>query len=289
MTAFSRLRVPRLGAGVRSLILLWLAVQGLASCVGTERLVPPPPATTPATTLLNVGISDNAEALAQAWTSAYESETERARVNFVAGNNSTLFSDLEDGQLDAILVHHIPEGARAEGERWINPVALDGLVVVVHPQNVISSLTQVQVQSLFSGETGNWTAMGGPDLAVAPFGQERGDGARTVFNRRVMGARPVSINTVIQSDSASLVEAVANEPGAIGYTMMSGLSDAVKVIAVDGIAPTPATAASQEYPLTVPLYFVSNGEPQGELRAFLAWLQGAEGQAIVSELVGSVR
>lgn len=250
-------------------------------------MAPSPPATTPASELLNVGISDNAQALADSWASAYNAETEQAHVNFVSGNNSALFSDLQAQHLDAILVHHIPEGA--QDDVWFNPVALDGLVIVVHAENPVTSLTQAEIQRLFSGETDNWSAMGGPDLPVAPIGQERGDGARTVFTRRVMGARPVSINTVIQSDSASLLEAVASESGAIGYTMMSTIDDRVQPMAVDGIAPTPENAASQEYPLTAPLYFVSNDEPQGELRAFLAWLQGVEGQSIVSEKVGSVR
>lgn len=259
----------------------------LSACTGTEPVAPSPAATTPASTLLNVGISDNAQALAEPWASAYQAQTERAHVNFVGGNNSTLFSDLEEGQLDAILVHHIAEGAQEDV--WFNPVALDGLAIVVHADNPVTSLAQSEIQRLFSGETDNWSAVGGADLTVAPIGQERGDGARTVFARRVMGARPVSINTVIHSDSESLIEAVAAEPGAIGYTTMSGLADGVRPIAVDGVAPTPENAASQAYPLTVPLYFVSNGEPQGELRAFLAWLQGAEGQSVVSEIVGSVR
>lgn len=269
------------------MVFLCLTVLLMAACGEAEPVVPTPPATTPASDLLNVGISDNAQALADRWAPAYESETERAHVNFVSGNNGALFSDLEEGQLDAILVHHIPE--REQDDVWFNPVALDGLVFVTHPENPVTSLAQADIQRLFSGETDNWSAIGGPDLPVAPIGQERGDGARTVFTRRVMAARPVSINTVIHSDNPSLIEAVASEPGAIGYTMMSGLADGIQPISVDGIAPTPENAASQEYRLTVPLYFVSNGEPQGELRAFLAWLQGAEGQSIVSEIVGSVR
>ncbi len=268
-------------------IFLLLSALLLSACTGAEPMAPSPAATTPASTLLNLGISDNAQALAEPWASAYQAETVRAHVNFVGGNNNTLFSDLEEGQLDAILVHHIPEGV--QDDVWFNPVALDGLVIVVHADNPVTSLAQAEIQRLFSGETDNWSAVGGEDLMVAPIGQERGDGARTVFTRRLMGARPVSINTVIHSDSESLIEAVAAEPGAIGYTTMSGLAEGVQPVAVDGIAPTPENAASQDYPLTAPLYFVSNGEPQGELRAFLAWLQGAEGQSIVSEIVGSVR
>ena len=265
--------------------LVWPLLLLLSACGGSDRVTPPPLATTAPRALLNVGVSDNAEPLTPALASAYEVETERASVNFVAGNNEALFRDLSSEQLDAILVHHIPETSEA----WFSPVALDGLVVVVHPQNAVGSLTMAQIQGLFSGEIGDWSAVGGADLAVVPYGRERGDGSRTLFGRRVMGARPVSINTVIHSDGQSLLEAIAGDEAAIGYTMMGALDDTVRAIAVDGIAPTPATAATQAYPLTMPLYFVANMEPQGELRAFLAWLQSPEGQAIVSEKVGSVR
>ena len=75
--------------------------------------------------------------------------------------------------------------------------------------------------------------------------------------------------------------------------MMSALDSptlsGVKAVSIDGIAPSPQSSSSQDYPLTVPLYFVSPTEPQGEMRAFLAWLQSEEGQAIVSESVGTVR
>lgn len=261
----------------------------LAACGANDRNTPPPPPTAIPPALLNVGLSENAAALAPLWAEGYAAETEDASVNFVSGNNTTLFEDLMAAQLDAVLVHHIPETLQAETDLWFNPVALDALLTVVHPQNVVTSLTTTQIRALFSGEIGNWAGVGGPDLAVTPLEQEHGDGARTVFTRRVMGSTPVSINTIVQSDSASLLKTVAAEPGAIGYTTLSAVNDSVQAVTVDGVAPTTSTAATQDYPLTVPLYFVSRGEPQGALRAFLAWLQSDEGQAIVSEKVGTVR
>lgn len=261
----------------------------LAACSADERNTPPPPPTDVPPALLNVGLSENAAALAPLWADGYAAETENASVNFVSGNNATLFEDLLAGQLDAVLVHHIPETLQAGSDLWFNPVALDALLIVVHPQNVVTSLTSSQLRALFGGEIGNWAGVGGPDLVVTPLEQERGDGARTVFTRRVMGSTPVSINTIVQNDSASLLETVAAEPGAVGYTTLSAVDDSVQTVIVDGVAPAPATAATQDYPLTVPLYFVSIGEPQGAMRDFLAWLQSDEGQAIVSEKVGTVR
>lgn len=283
-----RLKQP---ARVQALLLLLLS---LVACSNEPTSTPPPPPTTPPAVLLNLGVTEHAAALAEAWTAAYRTETEQATVNFVSGNNAALFDDLDDEQLDAILVHHIPEGApSAEAEPWFSPIALDGLVIVVNEANPVTSLSAGQVQSLFSGESGNWSAVGGTDLAVVPFEQERGDGARILFSRRIMGARPVSINTIVQSSSAALLAAVAETPGAIGYTMMSALGEGtgngVQAVAFDTIAPTAQNTATQEYPLTAPLYFVARAEPQGELRAFLAWLQSSEGQAIVSETVGTVR
>ncbi len=267
---------------------VWMLLLLAVGC-GGDGAAPEPPATLAPVSLLQLGVDESAAAPAQAWRAAYNERAEQAAVNLIEGNNNALFADLGEGQLDALLAPHIPEG---RGELWFNPVALDGVVILVHAENPLASLTQAQVQGLFSGELGNWSDVGGPDRAVMPLAQERGDGAGAIFARRIMGARPVSINTVIYSDPLSLLQAVAAEPGAIGYSTMSALSgapDAVKAVAVDGVAPTPQNTATQDYPLTTPLYFVSEQEPQGELRAFLAWLQSAEGQAIVSETVGRIR
>ena len=44
-------------------------------------------------------------------------------------NNSTSLADLAGGLVDAVLVHSLPE----DSGFWFSPVAMDGLVIVVHP------------------------------------------------------------------------------------------------------------------------------------------------------------
>ena len=175
-------------------------------------------------------------------------------------------------------------------------MALDGLVLVVHPLNPVANVTTAEAQALYNGRIESWDGVGGPQQAVALIGRERGSGVRLLFFERVLVEQRPSINAVIRPDNASLLDAVAAEPGAVGYTMLGAASgrDDVAPLNLDGIAPTPNSVGTQNYPLTVPLYFVAPTEPAGPgtggmLRAFLAWLQSDEGQMILGEKYGRVR
>lgn len=267
------------------LALLLALLLALVAC--SEATVRPTPASTetPPPTILDVGVTESASALSVEIAEAYVRETDRAILNPILANGATLREDLDAEQVDGLLVHHIPQGS----ENWFNPVALDGLAIVVHPENSVRSLTLEEVQGLFAGQIENWSGLGGPQLPVKPVVRERGSDDRTLFQQRVMGSQAISINSLVQSDSHALLEAVAAERGAIGYTMMGSLEETVVAAKIGDVAPTPQNTATQSYPLTVPLYFVAPAEPQGELRAFLAWLQSAEGQAIVGEKLGRVR
>lgn len=265
----------------------WL-VGLLALVAGGCRADIPPPATLPASppaALLTVGLSSSAAPLAELAAEPYAAAAPQASLTFVEGNETALFADLDAGALDALLAHVLPPG----GDYWYNPVALDGLAIVVHPDNPVRALASAQVQALFSGAMDNWAGVGGPDLAVVPVGRERGDGARTLLTGRIMAEQRPAIGTLVEPTNEALLEAVAAQPGAIGYTVIGALDERVAAVTIDGVEPTPNNAGSQNYPLSTPLYFVSLEEPQGELRAFLAWLQSPEGQTLLSDKYGRVR
>lgn len=248
----------------------------------------PPPAITPSSppAIPRIGLSSSAAALAELAAAPYAAQTNRAGPQFIPANNAALLTDLMAGQMDAVLVHHIPAGSPG----WFNPVALDGLVIVVHPDNPVDNLSLGEVQALFNGRITNWSALGGPDQPVSLISREPGAGTRAILQQRVLAEQRISINARIQPDNAALLAAVAADPSAIGYSMMgTAVTADVIMLSIDDIAPTPATTADQSYPLTAPLYFLSPIEPQGELRAFLAWLQSDAGQVVIGERYGRVR
>jgi phosphate transport system substrate-binding protein len=233
-----------------------------------------------------LGVVSSATALTTWAAEAYQADG--VFVEFVAGNQATLLADLTAGQLNGLLLHQIPAG----NENWFNPVAVDGLVIIVHPENPVSSLTLAEVQAVFNGRITNWASLGGPDQPIVLLSREPGAGTRSLLNQRVLAEQRLDINAELVSSNEGLLTAVATTPHAIGYSMMgnSSLAD-VKLLAIDDILPTRNEVGSQRYPLTVPLYFLhhSPDEPEDELRHFLAWLQSPDGQQRIGTIYGRVR
>ncbi len=241
--------------------------------------LPPPDVTSsPRLPILRVGVADTAVPF------LIVAANPEFHLQSVNANTTTLLADLDAGNLDAVLVHIIPESAAF----WFNPVAVDGLVIIVHPDNSLTTLSRAEVQAVFNGRIDNWATLGGPDLPITLITRERGSGARTLFAQRIMAEQRVSINAVLATGDTAVQELVAADPGAIGYTMM-GSVDGVKALELDGIPALTNTTTAQAYPLSLPLYFVSLAEPQGELRAWLSWLQSDSGQTQISTRYGRVR
>jgi len=50
------------------------------------------------------------------------------------------------------------------------------------------------------------------------------------------------------------------------------------VVTVGGVEPTAETAISGKYPVARYLYMYTNGEPQGDVKAFIDFLMSSSGQ-----------
>ena len=247
---------------------------------------PPPLPTAVPLQILRIGVATTVSPLADLIAEPYAQVADNVAVQFVPGNTAVLLADLGAGNLDAVLSPYVPEGE----ERWFNPVVLDGLVLVVHPDNPVTGLSLAEVQAVFNGRITHWSALGGADQPITLISREEGSGVGAIFQNRVMAEQRININARVQAGDEALRTAVAADPAAIGFSLM-GAADAVKVLAVDGRIAAPETVQDQSYPLTTPIYFINQtpAEPDGALRGFLAWLQAATGQAVVGVKYGRVR
>jgi phosphate transport system substrate-binding protein len=185
------------------------------------------------------------------------------------------------------------------------PIGIDGLAIVVHASNVITSLTTAEVRALYSGQILDWAELGSESGEVLLVSREDGSGSRTTFERRIMGDEAVSLTAVVMPSSADVVAYVARNPQAIGYVSRAHLVDAlddrtappgtptaasaVRMVPLDGELPTPAALREERYGLTQPLLLVSVREPQGPVRDFVDFVLSPAGQAIVERYHARVR
>ncbi len=173
-------------------------------------------------------------------------------------------------------------------ERGVHPVehriAVDAIVVIVHPSNPVRGLSLEELRRIFAGEVTSWQEVGGEPLAVAPVERDSSSGTQLLWEelvrrgRRGQGAFPAI------SSSGQLLEEIAGNPRAIGYDGVGFASPRVKVLAVEGVFPTREQMRSGTYPLSRFLVLYSNGDPSPGAAAFLAFLRSSEGQRLVAQV-----
>ena len=153
----------------------------------------------------------------------------------------------------------------------------------------VHALTKAQVRDLYEGRVKNWKQLGGPDRRVAFFNKEPGRGTWEVFAHWAYGdakdAPLVSLPEVGGNEETR--NKVAGTRGAISQ-LSASWADGEKVFPLgirgeDGtvIQPTPANIATHKYPMSRPLFVITDGEPKGDAKIFIDYLLGDRGQALV--------
>jgi phosphate transport system substrate-binding protein len=251
----------------------------LVSCSGNGVPAALPTETTPTT--LRLLSTTPTLPLVQNVTSAYSRINPAIRFDIRSGNYATMLDEVTQGEAPYFVTNHFPLDSQTEN-LWAAPLGQDGIAVIVHPDNPVERLTTGQLRDIFQGWTTNWGAVGGADEPITVISREDGSGTRAEFESLIMGERETTSSAQVAPSSAAVVVSVARTPGSIGYVSMSYVSDSVRALTIDGVLPTHATIANSTYPLRSIVYIVGAAEPQGDLRAFIAWMQSVDGQTVIS-------
>lgn len=187
----------------------------------------------------------------------------------------------------------LPELFLQERGVFMTHTAWDCLVFITHPSNPFESVSLEQAKAVLLGKITNWKEMGGPDKRIIAIfrsqvpehgGKVSGVGFMT---RLMLFENP---NLDFKSDalffkhSAEVEEMVEKLKYSFAVTGISSAKKReVKILALDGISPTKQNIASGKYPLFRPLYLMTKGDPAGDIKDFLSWMLGEEGQKVISE------
>jgi phosphate transport system substrate-binding protein len=172
-------------------------------------------------------------------------------------------------------------------ERGIYPVAhriaIDAIVPIVHPTNVVKSLTTEQLNLIFQGKIKNWKDVGGPDKGIVVISRDPTSGTYDTWEEKILHKAKVTPRAQLQSSNGTVVYAVSKNKYAIGYIGIGYLNRTVKGIKVNGIEASVHTVLSGKYPVARPLFMYTAGEPSGIAGDFIKFLLSQEGQGIVKK------
>jgi len=245
----------------------------------------PTPVVTRTPITFHLAVSSAMEPLMADLTAAYRATHSHVTFNQRHVNSAQAMQTLWSGQVDLAAVSWLTDTESV----WLTPVAMDGVAIIVHPSNLIKNLSLLQLRDIFRGRTADWPDVGGPPGEIAVASRENGSGTRAKFEETVMGGRSVTVNAMALASEKAVLDYAGAVTTSIGYVSSGCLTGTVKTISVEGVPLTQATVTDRRYPLSRPLLFVTPEEPQGELRAFVAWVLSNEGQTIVGTKYGRVK
>ena len=169
-------------------------------------------------------------------------------------------------------------------------IAIDGLAIIVHPDNPIQALSVEQVARLFAGEIGNWRELGGEDRRVEVHARDDQSGTYDTFKELVLGAQGKMLSSAAAryESNDQLSTTVSLRPGAIGFVGLASVGKARALAIADGdslpMLPSNASVATEDYPLSRRLFFYANPSRQSQwTRDFIAFVHSPAGQAIVGK------
>jgi phosphate transport system substrate-binding protein len=234
-----------------------------------------------------IGGGDSSLDIVKALTEAFAANHPGVKFDIDTGLGSDPAVNLSaDGTLDLGMASRDLSGDEVTRvDRLIIGVA--GTGIAVHAQNPIRSLSSAQLQDIYAGKITDWSAIGGSPGTVIPLVREKGSSARSTFENVIFGGKPPYGASVLEINGGDqmrqAIAAYRTSLGIIGVTKDDPEAAGVRIVSLDGIAPTRAALLDGTYKLRRPLYllFSRSIAPKPAVASFLDFVKSAEGQRIL--------
>ena len=162
-------------------------------------------------------------------------------------------------------------------------LALDGIAIVVSPENPVSDLDVDTIAKIYTGEITNWKDVGGNDAEIVLIGREAGSGTRDGFES-ITGTKDSCAYRQELTSTGDVINTVSKNPNAIGYASLSAVGDSVKALTVGGVAATEDTVRDGSYVVQRPFVLVTKtgGELSPAAQAFFDYVTSGEVADIIA-------
>ena len=170
---------------------------------------------------------------------------------------------------------------------------LDGLCIDVNPKNKLNNITIQQTHDIYRGLITNWSQMPGSglDTTIDPVGRDTNGGTYNFFLQAVLNNEPPASNVNALTADGLVVNAVKQDPNAIGYDGLAWQGKGQKALKVNGVpcAPSKISVEPLKYPLSRYIFLVLPDRRQNPaLQKFIDWARREPGGRQVIAKAGGV-
>ncbi len=161
---------------------------------------------------------------------------------------------------------------------------MDGIAIIVNPQNKVEDLDIETIGKIYTGEITNWKDVGGDDAEIVLIGREAGSGTRDGFESITKTEDKCKYGQELTS-TGDVITTVSQNPNAIGYASLAAVKDNVKALSVGGVKPTEATVKDGSYVVQRPFVMVTkDGKALSDTaQKFFDYVTSADASQIISD------
>lgn len=225
---------------------------------------------------------------------AYKAAGNDVDFEIAAEGSSTAFTNLlagtaEIGMSSRDIKDEEKQKFAAEGKKIVEVIgAVDMIAVIANANNSLEGLEKAQVEAIFTGDTTDWSEVGGAGGAISAYTRNTSSGTYKTFQELAMSKRDYGSDTQKMAGNEQIAQEVSKNANGIGYVGLAYASaDGVKTLKVDGVDADPEFADS--YPLSRNLYYYYiDGEISEAGKKFLEWVTTSEEAAKIVEAVGFI-
>ena len=162
-------------------------------------------------------------------------------------------------------------------------LALDGIAIIVNPENTVEDLSLETIAKIYTGEITNWSEVGGADGEIVVIGREAGSGTRDGFES-ITGTKDSCAYRQELTSTGDVIATVAQNPNAIGYASLAAVKETVKAVSVDGVAPSEETVKDGSYTVQRPFVLVTRTDEalSEDAQKFFDFATSAEAAEIIA-------
>ncbi|AYC32947.1 hypothetical protein D3880_11420 [Pseudomonas cavernae] len=221
------------------------------------------------------------------------------RIEVAAHGSGTGFVALKDGSADlaassrpikASEVQQLAALGDLKSRAAEQIIALDGLAIILHPSNPLSTLNTEQLARIFAGEVRTWEEIGGRGGEIHVYARDDNSGTYDTFKELVLAAhgKVLAANAKRFESSEQLSDLVSQDVHGIGFIGLPYIRQAKAVAIADGesqpLPPSTSQIATEDYPLSRRLFFyVLPGQANPWAQALVQFAHSPRGQAIVEQ------